>query len=105
MSWADFTKQERPPPGKLLFYTWLDTILNKVQDHLKDLWSDEYIMDFVSQNQECQLLKKTISVAYCASVNRQKEALPAPQWNTRTMIKHLSTVCSLTSGKCYSHSH
>lgn len=98
---------KRAPPGKLLFWTWLDKIPNLVpHDHLKDLWNDGCFMGFVSQSQECQLLK-TIPGACCSSVNHQEGVIPVrwsirrrqylrgglPGGNTCTEIRFSSTLC------------
>lgn len=52
MSWADFTKQENPP-GSLPFWTRSNKNLDLVPDHLKNLWNEGHIMDFMSWSQEC----------------------------------------------------
>lgn len=51
LSWTDFAKQESPP-GNLSFWTWLNKNLDLAPDHLKNLWNDGHIMDFMSWSQE-----------------------------------------------------
>ncbi|XP_048347661.1 signal transducer and activator of transcription 2 isoform X2 [Sphaerodactylus townsendi] len=54
ITWAQFCKTG----DNFSFWTWLDEILNLIQQHLLELWNNNLIMGFVSRKREKQLLKK-----------------------------------------------
>lgn len=56
VSWSRFSKENIP--GKpFSFWMWLDSILELIKKHLLPVWSENYIMGFVSKETERTLLK------------------------------------------------
>lgn len=56
VSWSRFSKEN--VPGKpFSFWMWLDSILELIKKHLLPVWSENYIMGFVSKEMERMLLK------------------------------------------------
>lgn len=56
VSWSKFSKENIP--GKpFSFWMWLDSILELIKKHLLPVWSENFIMGFVSKETERLLLK------------------------------------------------
>nr|XP_020475827.1 signal transducer and activator of transcription 4-like [Monopterus albus] len=56
VSWSRFCKENIP--GKpFSFWMWLDSILELIKKHLLPVWTENYIMGFVSKEMERTLLK------------------------------------------------
>ncbi|XP_055011818.1 signal transducer and activator of transcription 4 isoform X2 [Boleophthalmus pectinirostris] len=56
VSWSKFSK-ENIPGKSFSFWMWLDSILELIKKHLLPVWSENYIMGFVSKETERTLLK------------------------------------------------
>lgn len=56
VSWSRFSK-ENIPGKNFSFWLWLDSILELIKKHLQSVWSENYIMGFVSKEMERSLLK------------------------------------------------
>ncbi|KAJ0005411.1 hypothetical protein NQD34_015305 [Periophthalmus magnuspinnatus] len=56
VSWSRFSK-ENIPGKSFSFWMWLDSILELIKKHLLPVWSENYIMGFVSKETERILLK------------------------------------------------
>nr|AMA10948.1 signal transducer and activator of transcription 4 [Acanthogobius hasta] len=56
VSWSRFSK-ENIHGKQFSFWMWLDSILELIKKHLQPVWSENYIMGFVSKETERTLLK------------------------------------------------
>ncbi|XP_075708212.1 signal transducer and activator of transcription 2 [Rhinoderma darwinii] len=54
--WSKFSKESMPKVS-FTFWEWFDAILTLVKAHLEKIWSDGYVMGFVSRSTEDALLK------------------------------------------------
>ncbi|KAK7938812.1 hypothetical protein WMY93_002138 [Mugilogobius chulae] len=91
VSWSKFSKENIQ--GKpFSFWMWLDSILELIKKHLLPVWSENYIMGFVSKETERTLLKtKNPGRFSFASVRVTSEESPSPGSTAETTVKSNST--------------
>nr|XP_033795408.1 signal transducer and activator of transcription 2 [Geotrypetes seraphini] len=56
VTWSKFCK-ENMPNSQFTFWSWIDSILQLIQNHLENIWNDGLVMGFVSRKKEKSLLK------------------------------------------------